>query len=90
MAALGGSAFTVVGPATQLAFTQQPSNGAPGISFPTQPTVTIEDTLGSLVTTDSTTEVTIALTGPGAGMLTCSGGLMKTAVKGVAPSPVVV
>ncbi|MEP7216622.1 MAG: hypothetical protein ABI782_10255, partial [Anaerolineaceae bacterium] len=78
------SAFAVVGAATQLAFSQQPSNGSPGTVLPTQPTVIIKDALGSPVTTGPATQVTIALTGPGAGILTCTGGLTKTAVNGAA------
>ena len=47
---LGGSG---VGPATKLAFTQEPSSSTTGAAFPTQPTVAVEDANGNVVTTDS-------------------------------------
>ena len=61
-----------VGPAAQLAFTQQPSASTPGVAFPTQPQVTIEDAGGNAITTDASA-VTLTITpgtptsgGPGA------------------------
>jgi|HubBroStandDraft_6_1064221.scaffolds.fasta_scaffold00093_49 sugar lactone lactonase YvrE len=55
---LGGSG---VGPATKLAFTQEPSSSTTGAAFPTQPTVAVEDANGNVVTTDSSS-VKLAIT----------------------------
>lgn len=73
------------GAATKLFFTTQPSRGVPNVAFAGQPVVEIQDSLGNRVTGDSSTVVTLAIsTNPGSGTLSCSGGLSKTAVSGVA------
>jgi hypothetical protein len=87
----GGSAtsspFTVAatgGTATKLAFTTQPGGGAVGVAWAVQPIIAVQDASGNTVTT-STASVTLAIgTNPGGGTLTCSGGLTKSAVAGVA------
>jgi hypothetical protein len=71
------------GAATKLFFFAQPSRGTPGGAFATQPVVEIQDALGNRVTSDSTTDVTLALT-TGTGSLSCTGGLTKEAVSGLA------
>ncbi len=72
------------GPATNLAFTTQPSGTATtGLAFGTQPAVTVEDAAGSTVTDDTST-VTLALTSAGGATLTCTGGVSKAAEAGVA------
>jgi len=77
LTATDSSAFNItVGSATQLAFTQSPSNSTGGIAFGTQPIVAIEDAGGNIVTTDSST-VTLSITSGtpssgGPGTLTCA------------------
>lgn len=73
------------GAATKLFYLSQPTRGTPNGGFATQPQVEIQDSVGNRVTGDSTTNVTLALTtNPGSGTLSCSGGLTKQAVNGVA------
>ena len=70
------------GGATQLVFTQQPSNVAAGSSITPAVTVSIEDNLGNVVTT-ATNQITIAIgTNPSSGTL--SGTMQVNAVAGVA------
>ena len=76
-----------VGPAAKLIFTAQPGASTAAQPFPTQPIVAITDAGGNIVTTGtaSTLSVTLALgANPGGGVLTCTGGLSKVAVAGVA------
>lgn len=76
-----------VGPATKLVFTAQPAAAVAAQAFPIQPVVAIADAGGNTVTSgaSATKTVTLALaTNPGGGLLTCTGGLAKTAVAGVA------
>lgn len=69
--------------ATKLAFSQQPTNAAGGASISPAITVQIQDALSSVVTTDNTTSVTLAIgTNPGGGTL--GGTVTATAVSGVA------
>ncbi len=69
------AAFSVTtGPATQLAFIQQPSASTGGVPFPTQPRVAVKDAGGNTVTTDHTS-VTLTITqpsNPDAATLTCT------------------
>jgi hypothetical protein len=67
------SAFAITpGPATQLVFTQQPSNSNPNIAFPTQPILTVEDAAGNTVTTDArAVTLSISKNSP-SGTLTCT------------------
>jgi hypothetical protein len=67
------SSFNVtVGPATKLAFVQQPAGAFTGAAFTTQPQVAVQDAGGNVVTTD-TSSVTLAIgTNPGSGTLTCT------------------
>ncbi|MCC6385857.1 MAG: hypothetical protein IT302_00590 [Dehalococcoidia bacterium] len=86
----GGSAsplvaqFPVPGTASRLEFTWQPSNGDNGAPLTIQPVVTVRDSAGTAVTGDSTTVVTLALTNPRGATLTCTGGLTRTVVQGMA------
>ena len=67
------AAFNNVGPATQLAFTTQPVGGvAEGTSLPTQPTVSVEDSAGNVVTTDSSSVTLSIASGPASGSLICT------------------
>ena len=81
------NAFNVTaGTANKLAFTVQPSRGTLGGAFATQPVVAIQDSVGNLVS-DNSTDVTLALsTNPGGGSLTCTspGNLTRKAVGGLA------
>ncbi|PYR22369.1 MAG: hypothetical protein DMF98_20360, partial [Acidobacteria bacterium] len=67
---------TVIGPPAQLAFTQQPSSSSTGgTAFGTQPKVTIQDSAGTAVTSDNSTQVTLAITsgtGTAAAALSCT------------------
>jgi hypothetical protein len=80
--------FTIGGgPATKLVFTAQPGASTALQAFATQPVVAITDAGGNVVTTGaaSTKDVTLSLgVNPGGGALTCTGGLSKVAVAGVA------
>ncbi len=67
------SSFNItVGPATQLAFTQQPSNGTGGVALPTQPKVAVEDAGGNVVTSYGSS-LTVALgSNPTGTTISCS------------------
>jgi hypothetical protein len=84
LTAADSSAFNVtLGPAAQLAFTQQPSNSTAAVAFPTQPKVTVQDAGGNTETGDNATTVTVAIgTNPGSGTL--SGTKTVTVASGVA------
>ncbi len=76
------------GAASKLGFTAQPNAGVASQAFPIQPVVAIQDAGGNTVTTgtNSTATVTLSL-GAGAPVgsaLSCTGGLSKAAVAGVA------
>ena len=75
---------TVRGLAANPAFTPQPAGGNTGVAFGTQPSVSVEDGSGTVVTADNSTSITRALNGGGGGTLTCTGGLTKTVASGVA------
>ncbi len=71
------------GPATQLAFVEQPTNTAAGSSITPAVTVAVEDAYGNVETADNSTQVTLALgANPGSGTL--NGGAATTVVNGVA------
>jgi hypothetical protein len=67
------SAFVVLGPASKLVFTTEPSSSATGgTPFTVQPVVSIEDAAGNVVTTNSS-RVTLALAGsPTGAAITCT------------------
>ena len=71
-------------PATQLAFTTQPGGGAGGAAWSAQPAVSVENSSGNVVTTN-TSAVTLAIASqPGSGAsLSCTANPV-TAVNGVA------
>ncbi|MEI7860358.1 MAG: hypothetical protein WCI26_11090, partial [Acidimicrobiales bacterium] len=86
------SAVSVItGAASKLIVTTQPVGGViEGIAFTTQPSVSVEDANGNVVTSDTST-VTLAVSsytpgngGTAQGTLACTGGLGKAAVLGVA------
>jgi hypothetical protein len=75
------------GAATKLGFTAQPTSASSNQAFPIQPVVAVQDLGGNTVTsgTNSTATITLAIgTNPAVGTLTCTGGLTKVAVAGVA------
>lgn len=74
--------FTITASAAKLAFTTQPGAGVAGSALAAQPVVAVQTSANATVTSDSTTIITLALNG--AGTLTCTGGLTKTASAGVA------
>lgn len=76
------SSFTINAPATKLAFTTQPGNGVANQNLATQPVVTVQTAASATVSTDNTTQVTLAIS-DGA-TLTCDGGLTRTVAAGVA------
>ncbi len=85
--ATSSSLAVVAGPASKVAFTSQPTGGVVTQVFPIQPVVAIQDAGTNTVTTTAfaTATVTLAIgTNPSGGTLTCTGGLSKAAVAGVA------
>lgn len=74
--------FTITAAASKLAFTTQPGNGVAGQPLSVQPVVAVQTAAGATVTSDSTTVVTLAISG--GATLTCTGGLSKTVTAGVA------
>lgn len=81
------SLAVIAGPAAKLVFNAQPGTSTAAQPFPTQPVVAITDAGGNVVTTgaSSTKTITLALgVNPGGGVLTCTGGLSKVAVAGIA------
>ena len=80
------AAFTVAGAASKLVFTMSPTNSAGGVTFVTQPTVTVEDSLGNVVTADTSTVTLAIATQPGSGAsLVCNPNTNRqTAAGGVA------
>ncbi len=82
------SSFAVAaGAASKLGFTAQPGASVVTQVFTVQPVVAIQDAGGNTVTTgaSSTATVTLAIgSNPGGGTLTCTGGLSKVAVAGIA------
>lgn len=75
-----------VGPATKLFFTVQPASAVAAQAFATQPIVAITDAGGNVVTTGASSTKSVALAiglNPGAGVLSCTGGLSKAAVAGL-------
>ena len=82
-----GNVVINVGSASKLVFTTQPVGGvAEATGFGTSPVVSVEDSSGNVVTSD-TGNVTLAInSGPGSGSLSCSNGGFPTvaAVAGVA------
>ena len=74
--------FTIgAGVATQLVVTTQPAGAVNDVAFIGQPVIAIKDSGGNTVTTDSSTEVTVAKASESG---TLSGTLTATAVNGVA------
>ena len=71
------------GPATQLAFVQQPTDAVAGADITPAVTVAVEDAEGNVETSDSSTQVALAVgTDPGGGTL--GGGAASTVSAGVA------
>jgi hypothetical protein len=74
-----------VGLATKLGFTVQPARGTPGGAFAVQPSIALQTAAGATVTGAPATSITLALgANPGGGTLSCTGGVAKTTVSGVA------
>lgn len=73
---------TVAAGASKLAFSTQPSNPTGGIAFPSQPAVAIEDSSGTVITTNSSA-VTLALQTAAGATLSCAVN-PRSAVAGVA------
>jgi hypothetical protein len=70
---------------TKLGFVVQAARGTPTTALAVQPSVAIQDAAGTTVTAAAPVSITLALgTNPGGGILTCTGGLSKTTVNGVA------
>lgn len=76
------SSFSTTSSATKLAFTTQPGNGVAGAALSTQPVVAVRTATDATVTGDSSTSITLAISG--GATLTCTGGLSKTVTAGVA------
>ena len=79
-----GSFVVSAGPPVKLTFTAQPTSGTAAQAFPIQPVVAITDAGGNVATTSSAT-ITLSLTSyTSGGVLTCTSGLSRTTVSGVA------
>jgi hypothetical protein len=76
------AAVTVAPGASKVVFTTQPTNSTGGVAFPAQPAVAIENSLGTVITTD-TSAVTLALQTAGGATLSCAAN-PRSAVAGVA------
>jgi hypothetical protein len=82
--------FNIYSTANKLSFSQSPSTSSPGVAFPRQPVVQIQDIYSSVVAGDNTTTVTLSIASGtpasgGPGSLTCDqAGNTTTAVAGVA------
>ena len=73
--------------ADRLVFTTQPAGAGGGIAFTTQPVVAVRAGATATATHDTKTPVTISIrpgTGATGAILTCTGGLSRTVVAGVA------
>src|SRR5450631_884754 len=85
---VNANAFNITaGGASQLVFTTQPVGGVPvGTNFATSPKVSVEDTNGNVVTSDTGTVTLAIASGPGGASLSCSNPGFPTiaAVAGVA------
>jgi hypothetical protein len=75
-----------VGPAAKLAFATQPGGGTAGSAWAVQPVVAVQDAGGNTVPTavDPVSLAIAAGTGAGGATLTCTGGLSRPAVAGIA------
>ncbi len=85
--ALLGSPGTVGTGSTgqHLVFVTQPGGGAAGAVWAQQPMVEVLNAYNQLVTTDNTTVVTLSIaTNPASGTLSCSSGISRTVVNGIA------
>ena len=78
-----GFAYLPSAPATKLAFIATPVEGLPGVPFQVQPKVASQTAAGATVTTDIVRSVVLSKAA-GPGTLTCTGGLIKNTVNGVA------
>lgn len=76
------TSFNTSSAATKLAFTTQPGNGVAGAALSAQPVVAVRTASDATVTSDGTTQVTLAISG--GATLTCTGGLTKQVSAGVA------
>ena len=82
-AAVSATFGVTVGPPAQLGFSVQPSGGAAGSTWTTQPVVAVEDAGGNLVLAASDT-INLAPGSGAAGALACDGGTSVQAVNGAA------
>jgi hypothetical protein len=77
--------ITIAGTGTKLGFTTQPARGTLAGALAAQPSVAVQNASGATVTNVAPTVITLAIAAnPGGAVLTCSGGLSKTTVNGVA------
>ena len=75
----------LVGSTQHLVFTTQPGGAAAGVVWAQQPVVAVENALNAIVAGDSSTIVTLSIgTNPAGGTLSCTSGLSRTVVNGVA------
>jgi signal peptidase I len=80
--AVSASLTITVGPAAKLGFTTSPSSSVINSAFSTQPVVAVQDAGGNTVTS-STASITLSITPPGGGTLSCSSN-PRSASSGVA------
>ena len=75
----------LVGSTQHLVFTTQPGGGAAGAVWAQQPVVAVENSLSQVVTGDNSTVVFLSIgSNPAGGTLSCTSGLSRTVVNGIA------
>ena len=75
----------LVGSPQHLVFTTQPGGGAAGSAWAQQPVVAVENSLNQVVTGDKSTVVSLSSgSNPAGGTLSCTSGLTRTVVNGIA------
>ncbi|CAG0983824.1 hypothetical protein PLCT2_02068 [Planctomycetaceae bacterium] len=82
---LTSAAFNVTGAPTSLFVATHPGAASAGLAFLVQPVVEVRDLGGSVLATDNSTQITVAITaGSGTAGAVLSGTLTRTVVNGVA------
>jgi hypothetical protein len=75
----------LVGSTQHLVFTTQPGGGTAGAAWAQQPVVAVENSLNQVVSGDNSTVVSLAIgSNPVGGTLSCTSGLTRTVVNGIA------
>ncbi|MGE3074126.1 MAG: S8 family serine peptidase [Dehalococcoidia bacterium] len=87
LTAADSSGITITGPPAKLSFIAEPTNAGATSPFAGQPVIAILDASDNVVVADQASVVTLTLNAPssgGPGVLSCTNGLTRTVVNGVA------